>query len=122
MGKDAYGKLAACRTCNTRGAIVVRVKGNRSGDRENVVSNNRKKRRKANRLSPRRRGRVVTLSLYGPNDAIATKMVGCLVKESTGKIEKMERGCSEGGKDVREVVETVQGLARISHQDTGIGR
>jgi hypothetical protein len=40
-------------------------------------------------------------------------MVGCLVKESTGKVEKTERWYSDGERDVREVDEAVRGLARF---------
>jgi len=77
------------------------------------VSKNRRKRSKPQKVKRQSKDLILTVALYGPDDSIATKMVGSVVNQATGKIEKLEKWFSEDGTDVRENNRVVEELAAL---------
>ena len=72
------------------------------------VSKNKRKSKNA-RTAKRKRSRlVVTVSHYGPNDKVATKLVAVAIHEASKEIKEMKKWFSESGIDVRELPEVVE--------------
>ncbi len=75
------------------------------------ASKNRQKRKKPRQQKKKRSHLAITVALYGPTDAVATKMVASAIHEVSGDTKEMKKWYSEGPGDVREIEAVVRGLA-----------
>lgn len=71
------------------------------------------KNRKKNKLTPKLKNSklVVTISLYGKNDQVASKLVATTIHMGSKKIKEMKKWYSYAEVDVREIPEVVKELA-----------
>ena len=77
------------------------------------VSKNKRKQKKPVPPKQKRSHLVVTISLYGPNDRVASKLVASAIHEKSSKIKEMKKWYSAGDTDVRELSEVVQELGEF---------
>lgn len=77
------------------------------------VSKNRRKNKPETTPKQKNSKLVVTVSLYGKNDHVASKLVATAIHEGSKKIKEMKKWYSDTEVDVREVTEVVTELAEF---------
>jgi len=75
------------------------------------VSKNRRKNKIKTTSKQKESNLVVTVSLYGKNDRIASKLVATTIHMGTKKIKEMKKWYSDTNNDVREIPDVVKELA-----------